>query len=144
MTHPAVARTEPRGMGRHGDRDHSAGAHDPPRFTESGDVVGHVLDHLAEYDCVEAGVGERKLGDVGSDHGPAHPSRQNIAGRFRNVAADDVEASVFQQPREGPAPGAGVEDRSARPRSQHEVEQEALTELVAGTDEVGSVSPALH
>jgi hypothetical protein len=105
-------------MGRHGERDHSAGAQDPPRFPERRDIVGHVLDHLAEHDCVEARVGKGKLGDVGSDHGSAHPPRQHVTSLGRDVAADHVEAAVFEQSRERPTSGAGVQDRLPRPGVQ--------------------------
>jgi hypothetical protein len=144
MTHPSVARTEPRGMGRHGERDHSAGAQDPPRFAQRRDVVGHVLDHLTEHDCVEARVGEGKLGDIGSNHGSAHPPLQDVARRRRDIAADDVETAVLEQSRERPASGAGVEDRPARPSSEQQVEEEALSQFVPRAEEVVSVSPSTH
>jgi hypothetical protein len=103
-----------------------------------------VLDHLAEHDCVEARVRKGKLGDVCANHGSAHPLCQHVAGRSGDIAADDVEAAVFEQSGERATPGAGVEDRPPRPGSQQQVEQESLPQFMPRTEEVLRFAPPIH
>src|SRR4029450_495179 len=89
---PLVASAVELRVGRHRDRNETAGPYDAGDLSQRRAVVLEVFQHLPQNGRIEFPLPERQRPGVGADHLPRDPVPQDGDGRRRGLDAGDVEA----------------------------------------------------